>query len=105
MRHPVVLDAKPSFYEAGSMEQLTKPNVGVYTNPQHDLWVAPAEPSWEQVQKGTPLKEGEVIVAIKSTGICGLVLNTMNFFLVSSTCLLNVSWATATNHTSRQIVI
>lgn len=52
----------------------TKPNIGVYTNPAHDLWVAEAEPSMEEVQKGSNLREGEVTVAIKSTGICGYVL-------------------------------
>ncbi|CAF3582174.1 unnamed protein product [Fusarium graminearum] len=48
-----------------------KPNVGVYTNPNHDLWVAPAEPSAEAVKSGSDLKQGEVSVAIRSTGICG----------------------------------
>ena len=49
----------------------TRPNVGVYTNPEHELWVAEAQPSLEEVQQGKGLKEGEVTVAIKSTGICG----------------------------------
>lgn len=49
----------------------TKANIGVYTNPKHDLWVADAEPSLESVQAGSNLKEGEVTVAVKSTGICG----------------------------------
>jgi hypothetical protein len=48
-----------------------KPNVGVYTNPNHDLWVAAAEPSAEAVKSGSDLKQGEVSVAIRSTGICG----------------------------------
>ncbi|KAJ4137533.1 L-arabinitol 4-dehydrogenase [Fusarium equiseti] len=48
-----------------------KPNVGVYTNPNHDLWVAAAEPSAEAVKSGSDLKHGEVSVAIRSTGICG----------------------------------
>lgn len=51
----------------------TKSNIGVYTNPEHDLWVAPAEPSIESLEKGDTLKLGEVTVAIKSTGICGYV--------------------------------
>jgi len=46
-------------------------NIGVYTNPQHDLWVADAAPSLESVQKGEDLQPGEVTIAIKSTGICG----------------------------------
>lgn len=53
------------------MDKISKPNIGVYTNPQHELWVAEAEPSLESVQKGDSLKEGEVTVGIKSTGICG----------------------------------
>lgn len=49
----------------------SKPNIGVYTNPAHDLWVAEAEPSLEVVSKGGDLKEGEVLLNVKSTGICG----------------------------------
>lgn len=48
-------------------------NIGVYTNPAHDLWVADAVPSKEEVEKGESLKPGEVTIAIKSTGICGYV--------------------------------
>ncbi|KAF2664172.1 GroES-like protein [Microthyrium microscopicum] len=50
---------------------IEKPNIGVYTNPAHDLWIAPAEPSIESLQNGDTLKPGEVTIAIKSTGICG----------------------------------
>lgn len=50
-----------------------KPNVGVYTNPKHSLWLAEAGPSVESVQTGADLKEGEVTIAIRSTGICGCV--------------------------------
>ncbi len=46
----------------------TKPNLGVFTNPEHDLWVAEAEPSVAALQD---LKPGEVTLAIKNTGICG----------------------------------
>jgi hypothetical protein len=53
----------------------SKPNIGVYTNPEHKLWVGEAQPSLESVQKGEGLKEGEVTIAIKSTGICGQVKN------------------------------
>ncbi|OJD35743.1 l-arabinitol 4-dehydrogenase [Diplodia corticola] len=49
----------------------SKPNIGVYTNPKHDLWVAEAEPTLEQVKSGEALKENEVTIAVKSTGICG----------------------------------
>ncbi|KAF2155412.1 GroES-like protein [Myriangium duriaei CBS 260.36] len=49
----------------------TKPNIGVYTNPAHDLWVESASPSLQEASNPSSLKEGEVTVAIKSTGICG----------------------------------
>ncbi|KAF2006721.1 GroES-like protein [Amniculicola lignicola CBS 123094] len=49
----------------------TKANIGVFTNPAHELWVAEAQPSLEEVEKGEGLKEGEVMLSIKSTGICG----------------------------------
>jgi hypothetical protein len=65
----------PSATETQStMVQPSKANIGVYTNPEHHLWVAEAEPSLESVQKGADLKIGEVTVGIKSTGICGYVL-------------------------------
>jgi hypothetical protein len=48
-----------------------KANIGVYTNPGHDLWVADAAPSKEDVEKGESLQPGEITVAVKSTGICG----------------------------------
>lgn len=53
------------------MARPSKANIGVYTNPQHELYVAEAGPSLESVEKGDSLKEGEVTVGIKSTGICG----------------------------------
>ena len=53
---------------------LTKPNVGVFTDPEHKLWVAESGPSLESVKKGESLKEGEVTVGIKSTGICGYLV-------------------------------
>lgn len=52
----------------------SKPNIGVYTNPAHDLWINEAEPTLESVQKGGDnLNPGQVTVAIRSTGICGYV--------------------------------
>ncbi|KAK0383995.1 hypothetical protein NLU13_8084 [Sarocladium strictum] len=48
-----------------------KPNIGVFTNPKHDLWVSETTPSVESVKSGEDLKPGEVTVAIRSTGICG----------------------------------
>lgn len=53
--------------------KVSKANIGVYTNPAHELWVGAAEPSLESVEKGDSLKPGEVTVGIKSTGICGYV--------------------------------
>ena len=49
----------------------TLSNIGVYTNPAHDLWVAESGPSLEDVNSGKDLQEGEVYVGVKSTGICG----------------------------------
>lgn len=49
----------------------SKQNIGVFTNPDHHLWVAAAEPNVEHIEDGSSLHEGEVTVAIKSTGICG----------------------------------
>ncbi|KAI1090191.1 GroES-like protein [Rostrohypoxylon terebratum] len=49
----------------------TKANIGVFTNPAHELWIEETGPTVEDVQKGESLKPGEVTVAIKSTGICG----------------------------------
>lgn len=49
----------------------TKANIGVFTNPAHDLWITETEPTVESVQAGDSLKPGEVTVAVKSTGICG----------------------------------
>ena len=54
-------------------ETLIKPNVGVYTNPEHKLWVGEAQPSLDAVKEGKELKEGEVTIGIRTTGICGFV--------------------------------
>ena len=55
------------------MPSVSKENIGVYCNPAHDLWVKESGPSMEEVKTGNALKEGEVTIAIKSTGICGYV--------------------------------
>jgi len=52
-------------------ETPSKSNIGVFTNPKHDLWVAEASPTLEEAKAGQDLKEGEVYIAVKSTGICG----------------------------------
>lgn len=78
----------------------SKPNIGVFTNPEHHLWVAEAEPSLESVQAGNDLKVGEVTVAIKSTGICGLVIR-MNF---KSALLIMLTIVTGLMYTSGTMV-
>ncbi|KAI4099044.1 MAG: hypothetical protein LQ345_007495 [Seirophora villosa] len=54
-----------------AMPSASKANIGVYCNPTHDLWVKESGPSVDEVNSGQALKEGEVTIAIKSTGICG----------------------------------
>lgn len=54
-----------------SATTVTKTNIGVYTNPNHDLWIAETTPKVEDVQSGKGLKPGEVTVEVRSTGICG----------------------------------
>ncbi|KAA6415154.1 MAG: L-arabinitol 4-dehydrogenase [Lasallia pustulata] len=54
-----------------STTTVTKSNVGVYTNPAHDLFISESQPSLESVKGGESLKHGEVTIGIKSTGICG----------------------------------
>lgn len=60
----------PSF-TMSSATTVTKTNIGVYTNPNHDLWIAEATPTVEDVQSGKGLKPGEVTIEVRSTGICG----------------------------------
>jgi len=50
-----------------------KPNIGVYTDPQHNLWVDDADPPVADIQSGVTPGEGQVVVEIRSTGICGCV--------------------------------
>ncbi|PWY95356.1 GroES-like protein [Aspergillus sclerotioniger CBS 115572] len=50
---------------------LEKSNIGVFTNTKHDLWVADAKPTLEEVKSGEGLKPGEVSIEVRSTGICG----------------------------------
>ncbi|KAJ5167441.1 L-arabinitol 4-dehydrogenase [Penicillium canariense] len=50
---------------------VSKTNIGVYTNPKHDLWIAETTPKVEDVQSGQGLKPGEVTIEVRSTGICG----------------------------------
>ncbi|KAK9454990.1 chaperonin 10-like protein [Dipodascopsis uninucleata] len=44
-----------------------KPNVGVFTNPSHDLYIASCSPDSAALEPAP----GEVIVHVKATGICG----------------------------------
>lgn len=56
----------------GAKAAATKSNIGVYTNPAHDLWINEAEPALESVKKGADdLLPGQVTIAVRSTGICG----------------------------------
>ncbi|KAF2969943.1 hypothetical protein GQX73_g3590 [Xylaria multiplex] len=57
--------------QTATIVQPTKANIGIFTNPKHDLWISEAEPTVESVQKGDGLKTGEVTISVKSTGICG----------------------------------
>lgn len=61
----------PSATSTTTVNTSLKPNIGVYTNPKHDLWMSSAEPTAESVPSGESLKEGQVTIAIRSTGICG----------------------------------
>lgn len=56
-----------------TVETITKPNIGVFTNPEHKIWVEETTPNADNLKqsKGDNLPEGWVTVAIKSTGICG----------------------------------
>lgn len=56
-------------------DTISKPNIGIYTNPSHNLWVAESGPSVDTIKKGETLEHGQVTVGIKSTGICGLVFS------------------------------
>ncbi|KAI9817211.1 MAG: L-arabinitol 4-dehydrogenase [Pycnora praestabilis] len=60
-----------SFTTTVTVNKPSKANIGVFTNPDHDLWIADAQPALETVEKGDSLKHGEVTIAIRSTGICG----------------------------------
>ncbi|KAL8684875.1 MAG: hypothetical protein Q9224_006089 [Gallowayella concinna] len=56
-----------------TIETISKPNIGVYTNPEHNLWIEDSTPNLDSLKKskGEDLPEGWITVAIKSTGICG----------------------------------
>lgn len=58
----------------GVLEDL-KPNVGVFTDSAHNLWVAEAEPKAEALQGEETLKEGDALIEIKRTGICGCAVS------------------------------
>ena len=59
-----------------AMPSASKPNIGVYCNPEHKLWVEESGPKVEDVKSGSLLKEGEVTIGVKTTGICGYVAAT-----------------------------
>lgn len=66
-----ILRRPTSIMASATTVTVNKANIGVYTNTNHDLWVAEAHPSLEDVQSGKGLKPGEVTVEVRSTGICG----------------------------------
>lgn len=45
----------------------TRENVGVFTNPKHELYIAPCSPSGDDLAPGP----GEVLVHVRASGICG----------------------------------
>lgn len=65
LRHPT------STMASATTVTVNKANIGVFTNTNHDLWVAEAQPSLQDVQSGKGLNPGEVTVEVRSTGICG----------------------------------
>ena len=69
-------------------ETITEPNIGVFINPEHKLWVEETIPNADELKKGKgdDLPEGWVTVGIKSTGICGYSFPVAQFNL-----LVNVS--------------
>ena len=63
-------------------DTISLPNVGVFTDPDHKLWVAESGPTLDSVKKGQDLKHGEVTVGIKSTGICGFAITHLLLLLL-----------------------
>jgi hypothetical protein len=70
-----------------------KPNIGVYIDSQHHLWLDEADPTVTDIQSGANLREGEVIVKIRSTGICGYVgtLDMRDIPTNSCACVVQIS--------------
>jgi len=66
-------------------DTISKPNIGVFTDPEHKLWVADSGPSLDSVKKGDSLEPGQVTVGIKSTGICGFVYLSLSFIMHPAT--------------------
>lgn len=60
----------PAATESTAFVAPAKANIGIFTNPAHDLWVAETTPSLDSVKKGEDLKEGDATIATRSTGIC-----------------------------------
>ena len=56
------------------MSSVEEKNIGLFTDPSHNIYVADALPSLDEVKSGAFLQPGEVTIAVKSTGICGYVL-------------------------------
>lgn len=47
-----------------------KPNIGIFTNPKNELYIAECSPTPAELA-AEPLADDDVLVHIKSTGICG----------------------------------
>ena len=56
---------------ATSLTSQSPENIGVYIDPEHNLYISEAAPSRDEVDSRSTLEQGEVTVAIKSSGICG----------------------------------
>lgn len=57
--------------ENSNTTQKVAPNVGMFIDSSHNLWLDKATPNVEDAHTGNGLQPGEVTIAIKSTGICG----------------------------------
>ncbi|KAJ6014712.1 L-arabinitol 4-dehydrogenase [Penicillium herquei] len=57
--------------ESTNLPSELQPNIGLHIDPAHNIWLYNAFPIVEDIRTGTGLENGEVTVAIKSTGICG----------------------------------
>jgi len=69
--HSVILIYLHHHHHHHTIMPALKKNIGVYTDPDHNLYIADASPHHEDVTDPSKLKHGEVVIQIRSTGICG----------------------------------